>query len=239
MIEGLRSWVGIDDPRDVPTYTLGDAARFLRMPPSTVRSWANGRSYKISRGTRHWDPLIDSAQVMPTALLSFLNLVELHVLRGMRTRGVGVPEIRAALDFVTGKLAISRPLIHIEFQTDGVHLLLEHLGRIVSVSERGQQILRGVLDAHLERIERDEQGLARRLFPFVRDPDHLDDPMNVMIDPCFAFGRPALRESGTTTRALLERYMAGESAADLAKDYGRTIVEIEDALRSEYGPIAA
>jgi uncharacterized protein (DUF433 family) len=63
--------------------------------------------------------------------------------------------------------------------------------------------------------------------------------MNIMIDPGFAFGRPALRESGIATRSILERYMAGESAKELALDYDRSIAEIDDALRSEFRPIAA
>ena len=51
--------------------------------------------------------------------------------------------------------------------------------------------------------------------------------MNVMIDPRFAFGRPALRESGITTRAILERWLAGESPADVSAE----VLEHPPALR--------
>ena len=241
IIEKLPTWGAISDPRDVPGYSIADAAHYLRMPAATVRSWALGRPYDVAKGTRRWQALIEPAQAEPPPpLLSFLNLVELHVLRAMRRdHELKVPVIRSALEYVTQRLGVQRPLVHVEFQTDGVHLFVERLGELVSVSQGGQRTLEGVLKDHLARIERDERGLAQRLFPFVRDPSRLDDPMNVMIDPRFAFGRPALRESGITTRAILERWMAGESPAELARDYGRTVAEIDDAVRAEYRPIAA
>lgn len=240
IIQSLPSWGQIDDPRDVPGYSVADAAHYLRMPAATVRSWALGRPYEVAHGRKTWDALIEPAQGTPPPLLSFMNLVELHVLRAMRREhALRVPVIRTALEYVTQHLGIARPLVHLEFQTDGVHLFVERLGELVSVSEGGQRTLEGVLRDHLARIECDERGLAQRLFPFVRDPSRLDDPMNVMIDPRFAFGRPALRGSGITTRAILERFLAGESTEDLARDYGRTVAEIDDAVRAEYWPIPA
>lgn len=240
IVEKLPSWGAIEDPRDVPSYSIADAAHYLRMPAATVRSWALGRPYEVAKGKRQWAALIDPAEPGPPPLLSFLNVVELHVLRAMRRdHQLKVPIIRTALEYVTERLGVERPLVHEEFRTDGVHLFVERLGKLLSVSQAGQGTLEGVLEGHLARIERDERGLAQRLFPFVRDPSRLDDPMNVMIDPRFAFGRPALRESGITTRAILERWMAGESPEDLARDYDRTVAEIDDAVRAEYRPIAA
>jgi hypothetical protein len=34
---------GGKDPRDVPTYKVSDAARYLRIPVGTIRSWVAGR----------------------------------------------------------------------------------------------------------------------------------------------------------------------------------------------------
>lgn len=52
------------DPRDVPTYGIGEAANYLRLPPTTLRAWVTGSTGVI--------PL---ASTRPP-LLSFWNLVE-------------------------------------------------------------------------------------------------------------------------------------------------------------------
>ena len=38
------------DPRNIPAYSIGDAARYLRIPSSTIRSWTVGHSYQIKDG---------------------------------------------------------------------------------------------------------------------------------------------------------------------------------------------
>jgi uncharacterized protein (DUF433 family) len=45
--------------------------------------------------------------------------------------------------------------------------------------------------------------------------------------------------TGIPTRIIFERYAAGESIQDLADDYGRPRLEIEDAIRCELEPVAA
>ena len=85
--------------------------------------------------------------------------------------------------------------------------------------------MRSILEAHLQRIERDPQGLAVRLYPFTRKR-HLDGPH-------ISFGRPALTSSGIATGVIAERYKAGESIDELADDYGRQPLEIEEAIRCE------
>ena len=59
------------DRRELPAYTIAEAAHYLSVPQATVRYWAKGQDHHL--------PLIDVPNGTPT-LLSFLNLVELHVL---------------------------------------------------------------------------------------------------------------------------------------------------------------
>ena len=35
------------DPRDIPTYSVRDVARYLRIPQGTIRSWILGRKYTV------------------------------------------------------------------------------------------------------------------------------------------------------------------------------------------------
>jgi len=46
-------------------------------------------------------------------------------------------------------------------------------------------------------------------------------------------GRPVIVGAGLSTQIIAERYKAGESVHDLAKDYERDDFEIEEAIRCE------
>ncbi len=54
-----------------------------------------------------------------------------------------------------------------------------------------------------------------------------------MIDPEVQFGRPVLAGTGIPTLVIANRYKAGESITDLARDYDRPEAEIEEAIRYE------
>ena len=60
----------------------------------------------------------------------------------------------------------------------------------------------------------------------------------VVIDPRLSGGRPVLAGTGLATELIAERYKAGESVEDLAKDYEREESEIEEAVRCELGRAA-
>jgi uncharacterized protein (DUF433 family) len=45
------------------------------------------------------------------------------------------------------------------------------------------------------------------------------------------FGQPIIAGTGIRARIVAERYRAGESIVDLAKDYGVELEKIEDAIR--------
>jgi uncharacterized protein (DUF433 family) len=59
------------------------------------------------------------------------------------------------------------------------------------------------------------------------------EPKWVVIDPQVQFGRPVLAGTGIPTFVIAERYEAGESISDLARDYDRPEKEIEEAIRCE------
>jgi uncharacterized protein (DUF433 family) len=177
-------------------------------------------------------PVIEPAQRTPI-MLSFLNLVELHVLEAIRHRyHVRLPQIRTAVRYVGTHLGVAHPLANERFETDGVDLFVRRFGELINASREGQTAIAELLRRHLRRIEHDRIGLAIRLYPFTRSR-HEDEPRVVVIDPAVAFGRPAIAGTGIATASIAERYRAGESIADLAEDYERPVVEIEEALRCE------
>ncbi|MEH2115253.1 hypothetical protein [Nostoc sp.] len=62
------------DPRSIPTYSISDAARYLHIPAGTIRSWAVGRHYPITKGSSFFKLLIPIRNLKPR-LLSFTNLI--------------------------------------------------------------------------------------------------------------------------------------------------------------------
>lgn len=219
---------GEKDPRYVPTYNMADASRILRLPYSTVRYWTRGRNQgqKIP-------PVIDLAEKDPPGL-SFINLVELHVLSSIRRKhNVSLQTIRDSLHYVNEKLGRDNPLATEEFKTNGIDLFVEKFNRLINVSDRGQIVLEEVLTAYLDRIERDKKGLAKRLYPFARTSSPETQPKYIAIDPEISFGRPIIASQGIRTNILAERYLAGDSIEDLARDYNTRREEIEDAIRCE------
>lgn len=221
---------GGQDPREVPFYSIGDASRLLRVSPSTLRSWAVGRPYKTKQGTRRWPPLIDAAD-RDGGRLSFVNLVELHVLSALRGKSVEVRRIREATRFIRGQLGTGHPFADVDTKTDFKHVYVEYMGRLVNTSSPDQILLD--VEWRLERIDRDEQGIARRLFPVSREPRREHLPRLIAIDPRRRFGRPMLAGSGIETSIIFDRFLAGDSAPHLADDFGVDETQIEEALRFE------
>ena len=86
---------GGKNPRELPLYTIADAARVVRIHPATLRTWVLGRSYDTQGGSKTWRPLIRRADPK-VARLSFTNLVEIHVLSALRGKKVQVDHIRSA-----------------------------------------------------------------------------------------------------------------------------------------------
>ncbi len=219
------------DTRDVPNYGLLEAARYLRLPPATLRSWVRGRPYPTAKGSAWFPALIAPAKSRPTSL-SFTNLVEAHVLSAIRREHqLRLDRVRPALDYVRRKLGVKRPLAHQVFHTDGIDLFVTKVGALVNVSRSGQLALREVVEAYLRRIEWDEAGLAARLYPVSRLS--LNAPRLVVIDPQRGFGLPILIESGVSTAVVAERFKAGESMDELADDYGCSALEVSEAIRFE------
>jgi uncharacterized protein (DUF433 family) len=209
----------------MPAYSVAEAAHYLGIPVSTVRYWAAGRP-DVSK------PLIDAAALHPI-VLSFLNLVELHVLGAIRREHeVSLPKVRNAVQYLKKQYGSPHPLWSHQLATDGLDLFVERYGRLINISRAGQLAMRELLVTSLKRIERDNSGIPIKLYPFTWS-DIRHAPKIVVIDPRLSFGRPVIAGTGLATEVIAERYKAGESMDDLAKDCGREKAEIEEAIRCE------
>jgi len=173
-------------------------------------------------------------------LLSFTNLVEIHVLSSIRNiHRVSLQKVREALEYIERSVSADHPLATLDFLTCKKDLIVEAWGRLLSVSgSKGQVLLERVVEAYLERIERDGHGAAIRLYPFTRRAQDfvaaIDQPRLVVIDPRVSFGRPTIVGTGVPTTVLAERFKAGESIDDLSDDFGCPRESVEEAIRCEH-----
>ncbi len=220
-------------PTDVPLYQVAEAAHCLHLPRGTVRAWLEPKISRGKHGPTISPPLVAMADRL-TNRLSFNNLVELHVLSTIRqVHGIKMGKVRVGLDYLRRLFDTDRPLLHVQMQTNGEALFVDHDGDLIDASSRGQVAMRTILSQYLERIDRDTGGRPSRLFPFVAKDQRGHSPKIITIDPCVRFGRPCILGTNLPTSIIAERHQAGDSIDDLADDFERPAWEIEQAILYE------
>jgi uncharacterized protein (DUF433 family) len=198
------------------------------MSPSTLRSWVVGRSYPTADSKKFFEPLIQLPDPR-SPMLSFVNLVEAHVLLAIRTRHrVPMREVRIALDYAQEKEGIDRLLVRAELRAAPGELFLDRYGELLSLTRTGQLAIKKVLHSHLARLERDVSGLPDNLYPFI--PGYSTTDRTLSISPRISFGRPVIARRGVSVAVLAERFDAGEQLDEIANDYELEVPEVEKAL---------
>jgi uncharacterized protein (DUF433 family) len=226
-----------NDVRLSPAYSVAEAAHYLHMPEETLRSWVAGRLYPVGGQRKRSRPVIHLDDPK-RQYLSFVNLVEAHVLVAIRRRyGVKLPKVRNALDYLRRQFRIERPLVDQTFQTDGLDLFVERYGDLINTSRDGQGAMKEIIGAYLERMERDGSGMPIKLYPFTRDTEaetlRGSNPRLIVMNPAVSFGRPVITGTGIPALSVYERYKAGDSVAELALDYRLEVSAIEEAIRCQ------
>lgn len=213
------------DPRELPAYSMVEAARYVGAPLNTLRAWLGRQGGFV--GVIELPPSSDQ--------LSFFNLTEAFVINGLRRKhGIPLQKLRLTIEWLQSHVPKSRhPLADLDLSTFAHEVFLERDSHLVNATRHGQLGLREILEHVLLRVEKDPQGRgAMRLFPFTR-PAQQASPRMIVIDPRVAFGRPVIAGTGIPTAVLHERWKAGESLSSLAEDYDRAPEEIEEAIRYE------
>lgn len=211
------------DVREFPRYSIPEAALYVRIPANTLRAWTLGQDY-ITRTGQHrtFKPLIELAD-QRNKLLSFYNLVEAHILRfTTEQRGVPFKSIRKALDFVHDKIPGKHPLLTHNFETSGKDLFVQYLGQTINATAHGQHVMREILEKYLALIPRDGYGFPIRVFPI--------HSKRLAIDPLFSSGKPIVKDKGIMASVLWGRTKSGETVAEIARDYGLTDIEVQEAV---------
>lgn len=165
--------------------------------------------------------------------LSFYDLIEAHIVRALRSvHGVSHPVIRRWIDVARSKLEVDRPLLDARLGAFTRQFLSDRQPDHADLAPSRRLALGALLEQHLARIEYDDSGLPTRFFPFARAPRNAGGRL-VLITPYVAFGRPILRRTGISTRAVAQRLDAGESLEVVRTDYFLTAAEIDEAVLFE------
>lgn len=198
----------------------------MRMPAATLRAWVCGQ--------KNFEPVILLDHESRPPLLSFMNLVEAHVLSAIRkVHQIPLQKVRIALNTLVERFPPTpHPLASHRFETDGADLFIRTYGDLVNLSRPDQEFMREVITLYLQRIKRDERLIPYELYP-VTNSEMERDRCAVMVNPQIAFGRLVIAGTGIPTRTVADRYAAGESIDELAQDYRRDRLDIEDAIRCE------
>jgi uncharacterized protein (DUF433 family) len=229
------------DIRELPSYSITEAANYLAIPASTLKSWFRG--YRGMTG-RRYPPMIKPAD-QDHLLLSFYNLAEAHILDSARRRGVNTRRLRIAVEWANETLPGPHPLLTHEFATAGKRMFVKKLQRrTVDASRYGQLVdlrLTPVLKKFLKTIIRGEDDLPIEIHP-IRPTSPtaekrgkatrtyvLESPL--AINPKICSGRPVVKGTDVLASVLRTRFHAKESASELAKDYGIEPSEIYKVVK--------
>ncbi|MCL6445802.1 MAG: DUF433 domain-containing protein [Alicyclobacillus sp.] len=147
---------------------------------------------------------------------TFDDLIEILVVGGLRKHRLSFAAIRRIANQCREALRVTRPFTSWAFKNEGKQTL-EKIG----VRNAWESALEPLL------VNMDYQdGRVSAWWPLGRD-------VGIRVAPGWGFGRSVVASRGIRTDILQERWEAGESIADIARDYGLTPAEVASALRFE------
>ena len=221
--------------REVPLYSLTDAARFTGARPVDVRRWVEGYTYRNSVQPPVSEP---ARRVSSGSLyLTFHHLIEVWAINRMRrpSAGKGIPlqRIRKAAASAREIFENDFPLADERLRWDGAAIFYQALGSeaieggLVELSRRARQLTWSkFIEDGLRRIEYQDR-LAVRLWP-------LGQTRFIVLDPSLNDGWPTVTRgnklSGIPAEAVAEMVNAGDSIEGVATAYRLTSAAVGDAV---------
>lgn len=205
-------------------YSVSTAARLVQMPPAMASRWLHGRTVRESDGeARRLPPVVTRS----TEHVSFLDVVELRVVRAMLGAGLTMPKIRSASAYAASKLkATHHPFCQARFKTDGRSIFCDDGERLFDI-RFGQMLIRDVMLPVLKDLRYDDIGLADRWWP-------LGKRKPLIVDPDLHMGEPVATSNAVPSRLLAGMVLeGGESLHRTAEWYGVTFAEVRAAVELE------
>jgi len=236
----LDAVTGAPDRFHAPLYTVGEAARYLAVPESTVRTWAHGYTKR-----REHAPDVTGTPILTTVgrvggtggpVIPFIGLAEGLVLTAMRQSGVPLQRIRPALATLDEQFGLRHALASRKLYTDGAEVLYDYADsagdeetagavRELVVVRSNQRLFNDIVEQYLRRLTFGDDGYPR----LIRLPGY--HVAEVVVDPGRGFGQPIFAHGGARIEDALGMFRAGETLETVAEEYRVPPAELEDAVR--------
>jgi uncharacterized protein (DUF433 family) len=210
-------------------YTVGEAARLLRVSSIKLRRWLEG----FTAAGQFYRPVI---RPEPTGsdVVTWAEFVEGGFLREYRAKKVSLQHLRPVIDQMRREFNVKYPLAHFKplVDTPSRQLVLgmqqaahldDELQLVVRLAD-GQLQWAAAVSAFLDKVEFDTEGIAERMRP-------LGKASPVVIDPEVTFGIPQVK--GIRTEAIAETYAEEGSLRRVASDWHLSVDDVQAALQWE------
>lgn len=222
-------------------YSRAEVARLLGLGPGRVTSWVRGYRYAWGpkeRRRRGEQPAViktDIPTIEGSVSISFLELVELFVVKQFRDKGIPLQTVRVAWNHAARAFNTLHPFADRRVFADGGRIFMalredDLWPDVLEVSSRHMpfQIIAGPIFKHsFEGIEFDDHtALARRWWPRGRD-------LPIVLDPTIAFGAPVVQGTRVPT-AILARYAQRRSINTVAAAFELPSEQVKAAVEFEY-----
>jgi uncharacterized protein (DUF433 family) len=217
----------VDAEFGIGAYTLTEAGTLLGISPTTIRRWLFGYSYdhhgpQTEQGPL-WRPQYGVDQEEP--LLGFRDLLEARIVRGFRQLHIGLPTIRACLDYARDVVNDDHPFSTRRFKSDGRRLFLEATdGRLIDLQQR-QHVFRRIVEPSFVDLDFDADAASRWWL--------LPNKKTIVLDPARSFGQPIVAETGVPTARLVQAVQAEGSVERVALLYELKPALVRDAIAFE------
>jgi uncharacterized protein (DUF433 family) len=219
---------------DRPVMTVGEAARQLRIPVTTLERWIEG-----GRRKDVWYSPVLREKPTGTLQMTWGEIVEARYLRAYRDRSVSLQTLRDYIEALRETLGTPYPLAHSKpFIGSGRRLVLqaqEQAGLPRSLwtvyeATTGQLILGAPAENFFDRVDfSDKTGEAEALRPATKMSP-------VTMRPNLSSG--AATVGGTRTEILAEASSTGMTVDEIAEDFRLTSAEVRAALSYEWDQAA-
>jgi uncharacterized protein (DUF433 family) len=145
--------------------------------------------------------------------------------RGFRDLHIGLPTIRACLDFAREVVEDDHPFSTRRFKSDGRRLFLESGdGRLIDLKVR-QHVFKRIVEPSFVDLDFDSEAASRWwLLPKKR---------TIVLDPARSFGQPIVAEHGIPTARLAQAFAAEGSINRIAQLYELKPALVRDAFTFE------
>ena len=217
-------------------YTRAEAARLLGVHATTLNRWVMGYTYRRGEVT----PVRRSALIPPSlperrglVALSFVDLIELRVVKVLIDRGLSLQRIRKARRYAQQHYPVAHPFASRRVYTADKNVFIDFLSSdgapdFLELTHRGHLQIQagGLVEGFLDEVAFDDKrSLAHKWWPLGR-------AFPVTLDPAVAFGAPVVEGTGVRTD-VIAALATRTSVADAADAYRLDSEPARAALRFE------